>query len=208
MVHSLAGELMGGRCASERPFRAPHHSASMAALVGGGSRPEAGRGVAGASGRAVSRRVAGILATGARQAAPAAGDRRDRDRARQSSDRLSVADPAGGGDESVPLRRRARAELASAGLGARPTISRGFPGRCSIGSICRSRCRRFRRRISSCRRRQKAARRLQRAWLAARGLQKAALCSILAQVHRGPMPMPRRPDTRGDCRCRMRPDCI
>ncbi|CFX06775.1 Competence protein ComM (fragment) [Candidatus Filomicrobium marinum] len=42
MVHSLAGELMGGKLASRRPFRAPHHSASMAALVGGGSRPKPG----------------------------------------------------------------------------------------------------------------------------------------------------------------------
>lgn len=42
MVHSLAGELSGGKIASKRPFRAPHHSASMAALVGGGSRPRPG----------------------------------------------------------------------------------------------------------------------------------------------------------------------
>jgi magnesium chelatase family protein len=42
MVHSLAGELLGGRIRTERPFRAPHHSASMAALVGGGSRPRPG----------------------------------------------------------------------------------------------------------------------------------------------------------------------
>lgn len=42
MVHSLAGELMGGRLTVDRPFRAPHHSASMAALVGGGSRPKPG----------------------------------------------------------------------------------------------------------------------------------------------------------------------
>lgn len=42
MVHSLAGELMGGRIRRERPFRSPHHSASMAALVGGGSRPKPG----------------------------------------------------------------------------------------------------------------------------------------------------------------------
>jgi magnesium chelatase family protein len=42
MVHSLAGELMGGKLLSERPFRAPHHSASMAALVGGGTRPRPG----------------------------------------------------------------------------------------------------------------------------------------------------------------------
>jgi magnesium chelatase family protein len=42
MVHSLAGELAGGTIARRRPFRAPHHSASMAALVGGGSRPRPG----------------------------------------------------------------------------------------------------------------------------------------------------------------------
>lgn len=42
MVHSLAGELMGGKLTTERPFRSPHHSASMAALVGGGTRPKPG----------------------------------------------------------------------------------------------------------------------------------------------------------------------
>jgi magnesium chelatase family protein len=42
MVKSLAGELADGRIARNRPFRAPHHSASMAALVGGGSRPRPG----------------------------------------------------------------------------------------------------------------------------------------------------------------------
>jgi magnesium chelatase family protein len=42
MVHSLAGELMSGKLCLDRPFRAPHHSASMAALVGGGSRPKPG----------------------------------------------------------------------------------------------------------------------------------------------------------------------
>ena len=42
MVLSLAGDLADGRIARRRPFRAPHHSASMAALVGGGSRPRPG----------------------------------------------------------------------------------------------------------------------------------------------------------------------
>ena len=42
MVYSLAGELVGGTLQATRPFRAPHHSASMAALVGGGSRPRPG----------------------------------------------------------------------------------------------------------------------------------------------------------------------
>jgi magnesium chelatase family protein len=38
---SLAGDLAGGRIGRTRPFRAPHHSASMAALVGG-TRPRPG----------------------------------------------------------------------------------------------------------------------------------------------------------------------
>ena len=36
MIHSVAGDLAGGALTDRRPFRAPHHSASMAALVGGG----------------------------------------------------------------------------------------------------------------------------------------------------------------------------
>jgi magnesium chelatase family protein len=36
MVASVAGELNGGRIKRRRPYRAPHHSASMPALVGGG----------------------------------------------------------------------------------------------------------------------------------------------------------------------------
>jgi magnesium chelatase family protein len=38
MIASIAGEISGGRLTRRRPFRAPHHSASMAALVGGGVR--------------------------------------------------------------------------------------------------------------------------------------------------------------------------
>ena len=37
MIRSLAGDLAGGRIGRTRPFRAPHHSASMAALVGAAS---------------------------------------------------------------------------------------------------------------------------------------------------------------------------
>lgn len=42
MVQSLAGELKNGAIGRRRPFRAPHHSASMAALVGGGLRAKPG----------------------------------------------------------------------------------------------------------------------------------------------------------------------
>lgn len=36
MIHSIAGLLTDGALTSRRPFRAPHHSASIAALTGGG----------------------------------------------------------------------------------------------------------------------------------------------------------------------------
>lgn len=42
MIRSIAGELAGGALSDRRPFRAPHHSASMAALVGGGVRVRPG----------------------------------------------------------------------------------------------------------------------------------------------------------------------
>lgn len=42
MVQSLAGELSGGAISRTRPFRNPHHSASMAALVGGGLKVKPG----------------------------------------------------------------------------------------------------------------------------------------------------------------------
>jgi magnesium chelatase family protein len=42
MIASVAGEIEGGALTSRRPFRAPHHSASMAALTGGGIRARPG----------------------------------------------------------------------------------------------------------------------------------------------------------------------
>lgn len=42
MVASIAGELAGGELSDRRPFRAPHHSASMAAMVGGGYKAKPG----------------------------------------------------------------------------------------------------------------------------------------------------------------------
>ncbi|PAX09260.1 YifB family Mg chelatase-like AAA ATPase [Sphingomonas lenta] len=42
MVQSVAGTLTGGRLTRTRPFRNPHHSASMAALTGGGLRVKPG----------------------------------------------------------------------------------------------------------------------------------------------------------------------
>jgi magnesium chelatase family protein len=42
MIASVAGEIADGALTNQRPFRAPHHSASMAALVGGGLRVKPG----------------------------------------------------------------------------------------------------------------------------------------------------------------------
>jgi magnesium chelatase family protein len=42
MVASVSGTLSGGRLTRTRPFRAPHHSASMAALTGGGLKVKPG----------------------------------------------------------------------------------------------------------------------------------------------------------------------
>ncbi len=38
IINSIAGKLEGGKLSQQRPFRDPHHSASMAAMVGGGRR--------------------------------------------------------------------------------------------------------------------------------------------------------------------------
>ncbi|MGH7054373.1 MAG: YifB family Mg chelatase-like AAA ATPase, partial [Stellaceae bacterium] len=42
MIQSIAGGLRGGGLSRARPFRDPHHSASLAALVGGGMRARPG----------------------------------------------------------------------------------------------------------------------------------------------------------------------
>lgn len=42
MIHSIAGQLPGGRLSDRRPYRTPHHSATMAALIGGGLKARPG----------------------------------------------------------------------------------------------------------------------------------------------------------------------
>ena len=42
MIHSVAGQLPGGRLMRNRPFRDPHHSASLPSLIGGGLRAKPG----------------------------------------------------------------------------------------------------------------------------------------------------------------------
>ncbi len=42
MIHSIAGQLEGGRLIQTRPFRDPHHSASTPAIIGGGIKAKPG----------------------------------------------------------------------------------------------------------------------------------------------------------------------
>lgn len=42
MIYSVAGAIVEGRLSDRRPFRAPHYSASIAAMVGGGQRAKPG----------------------------------------------------------------------------------------------------------------------------------------------------------------------
>ena len=42
MIHSVAGQLPEGKLLRRRPFRDPHHSASVASLIGGGQRARPG----------------------------------------------------------------------------------------------------------------------------------------------------------------------
>jgi magnesium chelatase family protein len=42
MIHSVAGSLADGKILRARPFRDPHHSASLAAMIGGGAKAKPG----------------------------------------------------------------------------------------------------------------------------------------------------------------------
>ena len=101
MIASVAGELKDGRLVRTRPYRAPHHSASMPALVGGGLKVRPGE---------VSLAHLGVLfldelpefqRSRARFAAPAARDRQRPGRPRQRPCHLPGAGAAGRGDEPV-----------------------------------------------------------------------------------------------------------
>ena len=104
MVRSLAGELGEGKLSRRRTFRDPHHSATLQALVGGGLRARPGE---------VSLAHHGVLfldelpefnrATLEALRQPLEIGPRDGG-ARQCPRHLSRALPAGGGDESLPLR--------------------------------------------------------------------------------------------------------
>ena len=111
MIASVAGVIEGGALTNRRPFRSPHHSASMPALVGGGLRARPGEVSLAHNGVLFLDEFPEFEPRALELAAPAAGDRRGRDRARQPPHHLSGALHAGRRDEPLPLRPRVGAGL-------------------------------------------------------------------------------------------------
>ena len=95
------------------PFRAPHHGASAAAIVGGGAVRDRGRRASRIAG-AAPRRAAGVLAILARVAPSAARGRRRLGRPRRRARALSGSLPARRDDEPLPVRRARRSRRPTA----------------------------------------------------------------------------------------------
>ena len=128
------------------PFRAPHHTASAGAIIGGGPHARPGRSEPRASRRAVPRRTAGVQ--------PAACSNRLREPLESGVVAISRA--------ALQVEYPARFQLVAAMnpcpcgyLGEPPgaaaarrrrsrVTARASPGRCSIASTCASKCRRCR----------------------------------------------------------------
>ena len=102
-VHSAAG-IGTGRLATERPFRAPHHTISAQGLVGGGQPAAAGRDHARASRRPVPRRAAGVRPQRGGRSAPAARGGPGRDHARAAHARVSGERDRARGLQPLPVR--------------------------------------------------------------------------------------------------------
>ena len=124
MIHSVAGMLEGGRLLMHPPFREPHHSASQAALAGGGQRAKPGE---------ISLAHRGVLFLDELPEFPKQtlefvattdGNRSHHGGARGGTHHLSGTLPTGRGDESVSLRLSRRCV---ARVWACAALRRGLP---------------------------------------------------------------------------------
>ena len=186
MVASVAGELNGGKIRRRRPFRAPHHSASMPALVGGGLRVRPGE---------ISLAHLGVLFL---DELPEF-QRPVLDSLRQPLEAGSVSVARANTHVTFPARVQLVAAMNPYRCGhlgdpalacsrrrdARLIIRPACRGRCSTALTFTSKCREFRPLTSLCRRRRKEARR----WRGA--LRLHVKCRPGASTARACAPMPR-----------------
>ena len=123
MIASVAGEIEGGALTDRRPFRSPHHSASMPALVGGGLRARPGE---------ISLAHNGVLFL---DELPEF-DPRVLDSLRQPLESGEVAIARANHRVTYPARFMLVAAMNPCRCGR--ASERGYPGRCSTASICMS----------------------------------------------------------------------
>ena len=142
-IASVAGEPRAAQPTLTPPFRAPHHTTSAQALVGGGTRPRPGE---------ISLAHRGVLFLDelpefSRGALEALREPLESGVARISRVHEQLAFPAEfmlvGRDESLLLRvlGRRHGPLQMHAVQARAVPRAASPGRCSTGSTCTSRCR-------------------------------------------------------------------
>ena len=130
-IHSAAGHAPVGGLARSRPFRAPHHTASIPALVGGGSqRPHPGEVTLAHRGTLFPRRAGRVPSRRARRAAPAARGTRRAHLAPAHDAEPAGRLPARRVHEPLPVRARTTVVRVLRGAtGALPTAAVGTAAR-------------------------------------------------------------------------------